>query len=108
MIGVHFTPEELEMLLPLSNTPVQFIFGDSPPYSPPHYGEEQDPDRWMPVILATEGRTILLYGRGEVSIGKGKLPLACIENAKNSKELIAMYRDRYDDTESTNMWDFLL
>ena len=105
MVGLELTVEELERLLPLSSTLLYFDFGKGPPFR-----SEENLEQWIPAVLATEGRTILCPGRDEVPVDEGKLPPACVENAKHSKELLAKSHALYEDieAEATNMWEFLL
>jgi hypothetical protein len=103
MAGCEFTPEELESLLPISTSLLHFCFGPTG-----FKTRQEDHDRWMPVAMATEGRTILRASNIEISLKGGDAPAEFIENAKQSKKLRDKRAERYNEINACNFWDFLL
>ena len=105
IIGKEFTPKELERLLPLSNSLINIVFGK---YAGAGGGD--NPKKWIPAILATEGRILIRPDRGsDISLEiEDQLPSACVKNLHHSRKMVAKYNKNMRDKDVPNKWDFLL
>jgi len=104
ILGAKFTPEELERLLPLSPGLRKFSFGDLDMSA----RRNETVDRWIPAILATEGRTVIFQLYAQLEVSDDKLPPRCMENMKDSQQVLAKAKAAYANPEVTNIWNFLL
>ena len=91
-----FTPtvQEMERVLPLSASLIFFNFGTG---AGTGYGKSVDQDKWLPAVLATEGRVFLQNGIDDVIyIDEDKLSSEFYENMMRSKELLKEFDARYE------------
>ena len=87
--GSYFTVDELVRLLPCSKTLLAFQFGDVQGMPPTYGSSDQFGSLYLPAIMASEGRVIIVC-RFEANVDESsKLSPSFAANRKHSKEMIS-------------------